>query len=310
MRPMRCPHCAGEIPAGSRFCGICGRGIGPAAGRAPAEPGWGAGQAARAESAVDSVSLFELPRSRSGRRAKLALILVLDAILAGAGVVMLLAYLEARRGSKPPAARSNGDKGGERGKVEVLPPTQVSPSPGAVPAVPASAPVAPESAPAPPADVKPPGGEAAPDTKARPRPPGTKPRPKPRRSGRSDVRRGDESSGDTLAGSGPARESAVTDRLRDVVDSHQEDLERCYLSSINSDDPDAALEGRIDIRFTLMSDGTAANVSPTANTTGSAELADCVVDLFRSWTFPGGHPEPLELEWPFLFRAPVATAQQ
>lgn len=259
----------------------------------------------------NSVSLFELPSSRSGRRAKLALILVLDAILAGAGVVMLLAYLEARRASKPPSSRSDGAGGSERGKVEVLPPTRVSPSPGAVPAQPASAPVAPESEPAPPpADKEPPGGEAAPDTRARPRPPSSKPRPKARRSDRSDARRGQELTGDTLAGSAPEWESEVTDRLREVVDSHQEDLERCYLSTTNSDDPDAALEGRIDIRFTLMSDGTAANVSPTANTTGSAELADCVVDLFRSWTFPGGTPEPLELEWPFLFRAPVATAQQ
>jgi hypothetical protein len=308
---MRCPHCAGEIPAGSRFCGICGRGIAqPGDVHAPAQPGWGAGHPARAQSAVDSVSLFELPSSRSGRRAKLALILVLDAILAGAGVVMLLAYLEARRASRPPAASSDGERGGERGKVEVMPPTQVSPSPGAVPALPAStpaAPAAPGSQPAP-AEVEPSRGEAAPDSKARPRSPG-KPRPKSGRRDKSDARRG-EPSGDTLAGSAPEWESEVTSRLRDVVDSHQQDLERCYLSSTNSDDPDAALEGRIDIRFTLMSDGSAANVSPTANTTGSAELADCVVDLFRSWKFPGGHPEPLELEWPFLFRAPVATAQQ
>ena len=304
MRPMRCPHCAGEIPAGSRFCGICGRGIArPGDVRAPAQPGWGAGHPARAQSAVDSVSLFELPSSRSGRRAKLALILVLDAILAGAGVVMLLAYLEARRASKPPGARSQD----ERGKVEVMPPTRVSPSPGAVPALPASAPAAPGSEPAP-AGVEPPRGQAAPDSKARPRPPG-KPRPKPGRRDRSDARRG-ESSGHTPAGSAPEWESEVTSRLRDVVDSHQQDLERCYLSTTNSDDPDAAPEGRIDIRFTLMSDGSAANVSPTANTTGSAELADCVVNLFRTWKFPGGHPEPLELEWPFLFRAPVATAQQ
>ncbi len=260
------------------------------------------------------MSLFELSSSRSGRRAKLALILVLDAILAGAGVVMLLAYLEARRASKPPAARSDGERGGERGKVEVMPPTQVSPSPGAVPALPASTPAAPAAPAVPgsesaPADVEPPRGEAAPDSKARPRPPASKPRPKPGRRDRPDARRG-EPSGDTLPGSAPEWESEVTSRLRDVVDSHQQDLERCYLSTTNSDDPDAAPEGRIDIRFTLMSDGSAANVSPTANTTGSAELADCVVDLFRSWKFPGGHPEPLELEWPFLFRAPVATAQQ
>lgn len=308
---MRCPHCAGEVPAGSRFCGICGRSIAVVGGGAPAaEPGWGARQPARAESAVDSVSLFELPSSRSGRRAKLALILVLDAILAGAGVVMLLAYLEARRASRPPAARSNG-AGGERGVVEVLSPTRVSPAPGAgaaPPVAPVSAPPAQEE-PAP-AAVEPPRGEAAPDTKARPRPPSNKPRPKARRSGeRLDARRGEDTSGGALAGSAPEWESDVTARLRDVVDSHQEDLERCYLADTNSDDPDARPEGRIDIRFTLMSDGSAANVTPTANTTGSAELADCVVDLFRSWKFPGGHPEPLELEWPFLFRAPVATAQ-
>jgi hypothetical protein len=257
------------------------------------------------------VSLFELPSSRSGRRAKLALILVLDAILAGAGVVMLFAYLEARRGSKPPAARSDDARGDERGEVEVLPPTQVSPAPGAVPALPANAPAAPEPELAPPAAGEEPSrGEAAPDTRARPRQPSSKPRPKARRRDRSDTRRGEEPTGDNPAGVASEWESEVTSRLRDVVDGHQQDLERCFLASSNSDDPGAAPEGRIDIRFTLMSDGSAANVSPTANTTGSAELADCVVDLFRTLKFPGGHPEPLELEWPFLFRAPVATAQQ
>ncbi|HKE19005.1 MAG TPA: zinc ribbon domain-containing protein [Kofleriaceae bacterium] len=152
---MRCPHCAGEIPAGSRFCGICGRSI-AASRRTPpgAQPGWGADDArhAAASEEVDSVSLFELPASRAGRRAKLALILVLDAILAGAGVVMIVSYADSRRESRRAASPASPDD-------------VVAPAPARAP-TPARAP-GPTPAGARPAG-RPPGGEA-----------GSPPEPKP-----------------------------------------------------------------------------------------------------------------------------------
>jgi hypothetical protein len=118
---MRCPHCAGEIPPGSRFCGICGRNITPS----PEPPAYGReletdrpafAQAAGAEPG-GSMSLFELPVSRSARTLKLALVLALDAILAAAGIVMILSYLDARRDpaverpSRAPAGPEAPDQG-------------------------------------------------------------------------------------------------------------------------------------------------------------------------------------------------------
>jgi hypothetical protein len=295
------------------------------------------------------VSLFEMPAARGARRAKMALILVLDAILAGAGVVMLLSYLESRREPRParPAARTDGVRDGSRGQVEVLTPARVAPP------RPEPAPGSRESAPAG-ADrpgTQPAGGE--PDTKDKPRPPPSakpKARPKPRAGTRSDSGRVPGAASGTLPALAPeweaepveetatpdpeaetdpgaedesseepgrgeaggesrAQIARVTERLRGVVDRHHGDLERCYLAA-NSDARDEPLEGRIDIRFVLMPDGSTASVTEAANTTGSAALAECVIDLFRSWTFPGGHSEPLELEWPFLFRAPVEATDE
>jgi hypothetical protein len=331
---MRCPHCAGEIPAGSRFCGICGRSIAAAAGGAGPQ-GWVGQGEARAESHDDSVSLFDLPAARGARRAKMALILVLDAILAGAGVIMLLSYLESRREHRParPGARTDGARDGQRGQVEVLTPARVAP-PQPEPARGGSPPSGADR----PA-TQPAGGEQ--DSKDTPRPPPSakpKARPKPRTGTRSDSGRVPGAASGTLPALAPewdgddAREhvvdqesdepdrgevedestakiARVTDRLRKVVDRHQGDLEQCYVAA-NSSAPDESLEGRIDVRFVLMPDGSTASVTEAANTTGSEALADCVIDLFRSWTFPGGHSEPLELEWPFLFRAPVEATDK
>ena len=128
MASMRCPHCAGEIPAGSRFCGICGRNItvspgGATGAGAPAvtDPRrWGAGGvSAEAEDADLSMSLFELPVSRRARRLKVALVLALDAILAAAGIIMILSYLEAREApAAAPAVApvSGGAAGGAAGR--------------------------------------------------------------------------------------------------------------------------------------------------------------------------------------------------
>src|SRR5687768_3226752 len=108
---MRCPNCAGEVPAGSRFCGICGRNVTAAPepvaqvlGSASGGGQWPAVAAAHRD-AQPAMSLFELPAARGARTAKLALVLVLDAILAGAGIVMILSYLDARGASPAPAGK-------------------------------------------------------------------------------------------------------------------------------------------------------------------------------------------------------------
>jgi hypothetical protein len=301
---MRCPHCAGEIPAGSRFCGICGRGITPAVG--------GGGRAAAEArpsspsqvSPVESVSLFELPDSRAGRRARMALVLVLDAILAGAGLVMMLAYFESRSEGREPAPAASGaslpragQEGGEAGGVE----PSAAPEPGGEAAVPEPPRPAPRK-PLAPADK----GKTAPRSK--------------KAGARSEVGGAAAPSGDNLAAAEPEwvpvaevqpsrrerdGDERIADQLGAVVARHQAELEDCYRRFGNSGGPDAPLEGSITIRFTLMPEGRAANVSPAGNTTGSAALADCVADRIGAWRFPDSPSSPVVLEWPFQFRPPA-----
>jgi hypothetical protein len=114
---MRCPHCAGEIPAGSRFWGICGRNItvsAEAPGQEVTDPrGWSSSAGAAGDGPELSMSLFELPTSRRARLVKVALVLALDGILAAAGIIMILSYLEGREapaaGQGAPAAPAAPD---------------------------------------------------------------------------------------------------------------------------------------------------------------------------------------------------------
>src|SRR5262245_57018132 len=93
---MRCPHCAAAIPDGAAFCGVCGRSVTPPV-RATAEP-------PAEESGGASMSLFELPVSTSARAARVAVVLLLDTILAGAGVAMGWSWWSSRSALAAPAA--------------------------------------------------------------------------------------------------------------------------------------------------------------------------------------------------------------
>ncbi len=281
---MRCPNCAGEVPAGSRFCGICGRNV-TAAAEAPLAHALGDAAAGgrwpvAAPEAKPAMSLFELPAARRPRAAKMALVLVLDAILAGAGIVMILSYLDAR---KPPPAKP-------------APPAKK------VTAVEVGAPEAVAASDAP--------------TEAQPQKREQKQATGDRRRATGDGR---QATGDSTAAAVPvvtpvaeaaAPEEAAEDvdavsaRLTEMVQRHQGDLERCYERVAKVAGPSDPLEGKIDVHVTVMPDGSARDVHAGLNTTGSAQLADCVVSLFQSWTLPAGAAEPVELLWPLQFRPP------
>ena len=69
---MRCPHCAGQIPDRSRFCGICGRKIpadAAAADETSADTPAAAVRDSPSLSGGGSMSLFELPVSKGARLA-------------------------------------------------------------------------------------------------------------------------------------------------------------------------------------------------------------------------------------------------
>lgn len=250
---MRCPNCAGEVPAGSRFCGICGRNVTvapePLAQVVGSASGGGQWPAAARREAQAAMSLFELPASRGARTAKLALVLVLDAILAGAGIVMILSYLDARRADPAPARKP------DPAVVKVGAPKVV------VPAAPAAPPEAKEKKPKEAAETRQP--KAAPI-------------------------------GGVVAD--------VSGEMRQLVARHAGDLERCYQREAKVYGPQDPLEGRIDVHVTVMPDGTARDVRAGENTTGSAELADCTVAVFRTFGLPSGGAAPVELVWPLQFR--------
>ncbi|HEU5058746.1 MAG TPA: hypothetical protein VFU21_19570 [Kofleriaceae bacterium] len=274
---MRCPNCAGEVPAGSRFCGICGRNVTAAPeavahvlGSASGGGQWHAA-AARAE-AQPAMSLFELPVSRRARAAKLALVLVLDAILAGAGIVMILSYLDARSG--PPAAPAGTRK---PPAVKVGAPKTVAPAAPA-PAQPPAVRPAPSRQP-----------KAAPIAAAAP----TRPAEAPVAS---DSEAEGEAADDEVA--------AVSEQMSQLVAARAGDLERCYQRAAKLAGPSDPLEGMLEVHVTVMPDGSAREVRAGENTTGSAQLADCAVSLFQTFAVARGAAAAVELVWPLQFRPP------
>ena len=124
---MRCPHCAGEILDGSRFCGICGRRLASAtipavtAAGGQAEPSGPVRSAApgkpRAELIPVSeagVAPIELPISRGARWARIVAVLALDVALAGAGVAMIASFARDCEGARAAAS-------GQREMLEARP---------------------------------------------------------------------------------------------------------------------------------------------------------------------------------------------
>jgi hypothetical protein len=294
---MRCPNCAGEVPAGSRFCGICGRNVTvapePLAQVVGSASGGGQWPAAARREAQAAMSLFELPVSRGARTAKLALVLVLDAILAGAGIVMILSYLDARRAEPEPARKPAPDRSGA---VTVGAPKAVAP------AAAAAAPT--EAQPGKKTQKKQETGDRQPATGNR--------QPKAAPIGGAAPTRGAEAPAPEAAAApvpeiepsddGPDPVADVSGQMRQLVARHAADLERCYQRAAKVYGPQDPLEGRIDVHVTVMPDGSARDVRAGENTTGSAELAGCTVSLFRTFGLPSGAAAPVELVWPLQFR--------
>jgi hypothetical protein len=114
---MRCPHCAGEILDGSRFCGICGGRLAsatiPAATAAADQPepsgrvrvtSSGKPRAELIPVSEAGVAPIELPISRGARWARILAVLALDLALAGAGVAMIVSFARDCEGVRSPAA--------------------------------------------------------------------------------------------------------------------------------------------------------------------------------------------------------------
>jgi outer membrane biosynthesis protein TonB len=98
--------------------------------------------------------------------------------------------------------------------------------------------------------------------------------------------------------------SRLAARIELVVKGHEAQIQRCYAQAAKVTNPDDPLEGRIDVRFSVMPDGSASNVRVARNTSGSTQLGSCVAGLVGSWKFPAEVAEPVDFIWPFVFSAP------
>ena len=94
----------------------------------------------------------------------------------------------------------------------------------------------------------------------------------------------------------------LTHRVAMVVDKNRGQFQRCYRQVAKSGGP---VQGKIVVRFEVLSNGRAASVRTATNETGSARLARCLEAEFERWSFPThSEPEPIDFLWPIVFKAP------
>ncbi len=330
---MRCPHCRGEIPPESQFCGVCGQNIHISQIGTPSQK-----EPALATSDSElSASLFALPVSSGARRVRVGLIVGINLLMVGAGIALLLGYFDKRaEASKVVAAgidsaesdsTSNSPETSlvgtvvDAGAAKTTGSTRSANSPSSERDS-AGKPLASnerEASPASGKTSKPDAGAAkSPANPRRPTSP-TEPRvPANPQVSRADAgvlqpprpRSTDAGQGaiaDTVELTPEEQERQVqllAGRIGLVVERHQAHLGRCYESALKQGNPKEPLQGQIDLHFSVQPNGTATGVRVRSNNTGSQVLASCLVGLVRSWTFPSSGSEALDFVWPFEFQAP------
>ena len=336
MGGIRCARCGSENAPGSRFCGVCGVRMGTVppteapAEPAPAEPEVAEPEVAEPPTVVRSPgaslgSLAEslrLPVSRSG---PIALVLLLDVALVAAGIWMWRASsspppagpvavavaidagapLDAAVAVIPPDAAPAGVPGRSGGvPVSTLPP----PSAGGTPSVPPLIGIdagltlddrigvrdARAADAAPPPDAEPPSplpDAEAPDAAGGP----LDPYAPDDADAAPDI--GDD--GDDLD---PAAEDAAAAVAR-LSSRNQSRFERCYRQAAKAYTPEQPLEGEVDISMRVMPTGDVREVAAVRNTTGSDQLARCLVTVIEGWRVAASGPDPVEVVRPFRFGA-------
>lgn len=110
---MRCPHCRGEIPPGSHFCGVCGQDV-TRPPTASVKSGGFVGGSSHFREHSGASSVFELPVSQGARRARVGMLVALNLLLVGGGIALINGYLTKRDGAAQ-ASRMVDDPKGEAG---------------------------------------------------------------------------------------------------------------------------------------------------------------------------------------------------
>lgn len=328
---MHCPHCQGEIPPNSQFCGICGTSI-------------------ESSSLTNSkASLFAIPVSSGAKKIRIALIVGLNTAMFGAGIWLALGYLNKRElaaapltlqtdtesaalrdspkgplpleandktgvrtnqqvqnksGTSRDGAKESGNstQSGSSGQADTSPTTtDTSPTTGTDTTKPDES-VSNGDTPRVVLDA---GSRLAPDAKA---------------SGQSGGSGSSGSSGGTVRVDAGAktpdaaavltpeeeekRVRIVASKVSRIVASHSGQLGRCYQNAQKITTPDQPIEGVVKVQFAIQSDGSSKSVRVSSNSTTSPSLAKCVAGLVRGWSFPKTPGPDMDFEWPFEFQAP------
>jgi hypothetical protein len=305
-----CPRCKASVADSAVFCGECGAGL-----RAEAPP-----------------SLFDLPRQGAGRGARVALVLGLDAVLAGAGIAMIVAYLHAREAAarphpgQTPAAEVATAAEPTPPEVQVQTPRVV----GQRPSAPSDRDDRPGKPPSPPPSTKPPAGTpdgkpgtpdvptipglglgrpdaAVPVVTPPPPPPpgGTEPdaavvdtpdTPPPPPGGEPDAALVDTPpDGETTVD-----EQALAEGVQATVQQHMGQVQRCWVNVAKTGSEPVGL---VEIEFAVAPTGDARDIRVVKNETGSDPLGECIVALVGRWQFPQHGGDPVVFVWPFLFKS-------
>jgi outer membrane biosynthesis protein TonB len=225
---------------------------------------------------------------------RVALVLVLDAAMAGAGGVLIWTWLGAAEAPTPTPAP----------QAEPLPPPAPPSSRPAPPRPPPAAPpptasrpvvtVAPAPAPAPPRP-RPAVIAAAPDAAPAPAPDASPVSPGPPDAARPPA----------PPDGGPLERPWVeqmTAGIRQVVEDHRAEIRECYRRAAKDFGAGPPPRGRIDVHLKVLPEGDADDVRVVENQTGSDALAICLETQMRSWRYPAPGAEPMEFVWPFTFR--------
>jgi|GEM_PF-3423778 len=317
---MRCPHCVGEIQDGSVFCGICGKPTaadGRSAGASSSAARTGERSGATRQPDATSPSLFELPVSPGARAVRIAVVLVLDALLLIAGIAMIVSYLNDRDHARTRPRESGGAHTHKSDAASVVFAEPVPVKTGSTtPTLTSERPTGPRVTRSGKRRkrvrrrVKHQRRDAA---KHGRRPvdaavPGPADAGVSHKSAALDAGGAVASAADAGPGGDPyapsdAEVAILARQIRLVVNRERRLLSRCYHRAAKMTTVEKAPRGRVEIRFEVLPDGKTINVSPHGNTTGSNLLASCVANLIRNWKFPShSGKRGIPFVWPFDFR--------
>jgi TonB family protein len=90
---------------------------------------------------------------------------------------------------------------------------------------------------------------------------------------------------------------AQTSSFQGVIGTHNKEVKTCY-ERHRQDAP--GLEGKIDLAWTVQPDGAVTDVAVAENSTGSEDLAKCLVRRVMFWEFQGTE-EPQQVTHAFTF---------